>query len=158
MVNNLTVKGIDYNRNRNTELLQDVFRFDLYIIFNAGTYTESDDSFGQVSIGAYKLGTMIKVSEKLLNDRVFDLESYISREFARRIGAKGDSRSDGLVKARTGDTTDAGSYANWYKTVYIPTEEEPEKSPGWRNPIRARQKMVRSCRWRIWGSSRTWHM
>ena len=53
-----------------------------------GAYTESDDSFGQVSIGAYKLGTMIKVSEELLNDSVFDLESYISREFARRIGAK----------------------------------------------------------------------
>lgn len=35
-----------------------------------------------------------------------------------------DPRSDGLVKARTGDTTDAGTYANWYKTVYIPTEEE----------------------------------
>lgn len=53
-----------------------------------GAFTESDDSFGQVSIGAYKLGTMIKVSEELLNDSVFDLESYISREFARRIGAK----------------------------------------------------------------------
>ena len=53
-----------------------------------GAYTESDDSFGQVSIGAYKLGTMIKVSEELLNDSVFDLESYIAREFARRIGTK----------------------------------------------------------------------
>lgn len=53
-----------------------------------GAFTESDDSFSQVSIGAYKLGTMIKVSEELLNDSVFDLESYISREFARRIGAK----------------------------------------------------------------------
>ena len=31
---------------------------------------------------------MIKVSEELLNDSVFDLQSYISREFARRIGAK----------------------------------------------------------------------
>ncbi|ANU76812.1 phage major capsid protein [Blautia pseudococcoides] len=51
-------------------------------------FPESDDSFGQVSIGAYKLGTMIKVSEELLNDSVFDLQSYISREFARRIGAK----------------------------------------------------------------------
>ena len=47
-----------------------------------GAYLDSDDSFGQVSIGAYKLGTMIKVSEELLNDSVFDLESYISREFA----------------------------------------------------------------------------
>lgn len=49
---------------------------------------ESDDAFGQVSIGAYKLATMIKVSEELLNDSVFNLESYIAREFARRIGAK----------------------------------------------------------------------
>jgi len=53
-----------------------------------GAFTESDDSFGQVSIGAYKLGTMIKVSEELLNDSVFDLESYITKEFARRIGTK----------------------------------------------------------------------
>jgi HK97 family phage major capsid protein len=42
-----------------------------------GAYPESDDSFGQVSIGAYKLGTMIKVSEELLNDSVFVL--YLPR-------------------------------------------------------------------------------
>jgi len=53
-----------------------------------GTITESDDSFGQVSIGAYKLGTLIKVSNELLSDSVFDLEAYISKEFARRIGNK----------------------------------------------------------------------
>lgn len=51
-------------------------------------YTESDDAFGQTSIGAFKLGTLIKVSEELLNDSVFNLESYIATEFARRIGAK----------------------------------------------------------------------
>ena len=53
-----------------------------------GAIPESDDSFGQVSIGAYKLGTMIKVSEELLNDSVFNLETYIAKEFARRIGNK----------------------------------------------------------------------
>jgi len=53
-----------------------------------GAIPESDDSFGQVTIGAYKLGTMIKVSEELLNDSVFPLEGYIAREFARRIGNK----------------------------------------------------------------------
>lgn len=53
-----------------------------------GAYTESDDAFSQVSIGAYKLGTMIKVSEELLADSVFDLEAYISKEFARRIGSR----------------------------------------------------------------------
>ncbi|WP_422482391.1 phage major capsid protein [Pleomorphochaeta sp. DL1XJH-081] len=53
-----------------------------------GAYPESDDSFGQVTIGAYKLGTIIKISEELINDSVFDIEAYIAREFARRIGAK----------------------------------------------------------------------
>ena len=53
-----------------------------------GAYPESDDSFSQITIGAYMLGTMIKVSDELLSDSVFDLESYIAREFARRIGAK----------------------------------------------------------------------
>ena len=50
-------------------------------------YPESDDSFGQISISAYKLATMIKVSDELLHDSVFDVPSYIAREFARRIGA-----------------------------------------------------------------------
>ena len=50
-------------------------------------YPESDDAFGQVSIGAFKLATMIKISEELLNDSVFDMPSYIAKEFARRIGA-----------------------------------------------------------------------
>ncbi len=53
-----------------------------------GAYPESDDSFGQVSISAYKLGTIIKLSEELINDSVFDIEGYIAREYARRIGAK----------------------------------------------------------------------
>ncbi len=32
-----------------------------------------------------------------------------------------DPREDGLVKSRTGDTTDDGTYASWYETVYVPT-------------------------------------
>ena len=51
-------------------------------------YPDTDEVFGQTSIGAYKLGTFIKVSDELLNDSVFDLQSYISTEFARRIGSK----------------------------------------------------------------------
>jgi HK97 family phage major capsid protein len=53
-----------------------------------GPILESGDTFTQVSIGAFKLATMIKVSEELLNDSVFDLGSYIAKEFGRRIGAK----------------------------------------------------------------------
>lgn len=77
-------------------------------------YTESDDAFGQVSIGAFKLGTMIKVSEELLRDSVFDLPSYIAKEFARRIGAaeeeafltgNGTGRPTGLLNATGGAET-----------------------------------------------------
>ena len=41
-----------------------------------------------------------------------------------------DPRSDGLVKARTGDTTDETAYANWYKAVYIPTEQSAQSGGG----------------------------
>jgi phi13 family phage major tail protein len=37
-----------------------------------------------------------------------------------------DPREDGLVKSRTGDSTAAETYQNWYKTVYIPTEKTAE--------------------------------
>jgi HK97 family phage major capsid protein len=88
-----------------------------------GAIPESDDSFGQVSIGAYKLGTLIKVSEELLNDSVFNLESYISREFARRIGNKeeesffggdGSGKPTGILAATGGaqlGVTTAGATA-----------------------------------------------
>ncbi|MDD4012476.1 MAG: phage major capsid protein [Sphaerochaetaceae bacterium] len=76
-----------------------------------GSIPESDDAFGQVTIGAYKLGTLIKVSEELINDNIFDLEGYISREFARRIGAKeedaffngnGTGKPNGILSASNG--------------------------------------------------------
>ncbi len=76
-----------------------------------GAIPESDDAFGQVSIGAYKLATMIKVSEELLNDSVFNLEQYIAKEFARRIGAKeeeaffvgdGSGKPTGILNATGG--------------------------------------------------------
>ena len=37
-----------------------------------------------------------------------------------------DPRADGLVKARTGDTTDAVTYAGWYQSVYMPAETNGE--------------------------------
>jgi HK97 family phage major capsid protein len=49
---------------------------------------ESDDKFTQISIGAHKVATTIKVSDELLNDSVFNLPAYIATEFARRIGNK----------------------------------------------------------------------
>lgn len=53
-----------------------------------GAFPEADDAFGQISIGAHKVATMLKISDELLNDSAFNLEAYISKEFGRRIGSK----------------------------------------------------------------------
>ena len=47
---------------------------------------EADTTFGQTTLGAYKMGTMIKISNELLNDSAFDLASYIARRFGVRMG------------------------------------------------------------------------
>ena len=51
-----------------------------------GAYTESNPTFGQKQIDAYKLTDLIRVSQELLQDSAFDLESYIAGEFARAFG------------------------------------------------------------------------
>lgn len=51
-------------------------------------FTLSDDTFGQTSLSAYKLGTSLKISDELLHDSAFNMEAYISKEFARRMGAR----------------------------------------------------------------------
>ncbi len=51
-----------------------------------GAYTESDPTFEQKMIDAYKLTDLVKVSIELLQDSMFDLESYIAAEFARAFG------------------------------------------------------------------------
>ncbi len=51
-----------------------------------GAIPESDDAFGMISLGAHKVASIIKVSDELLQDSVFDVEGYIAAEFARRVG------------------------------------------------------------------------
>ncbi len=51
-----------------------------------GAYTESNPTFDQKSIDAFKLTDLVKVSVELLQDSMFDLESYIAAEFARAFG------------------------------------------------------------------------
>ncbi len=49
-------------------------------------YTESNPTFDQKTIDAFKLTDLVKVSIELLQDSAFDLESYIAGEFARAFG------------------------------------------------------------------------
>lgn len=76
----------------------------------AAAYAESDETFGQVQFTPWKATTLIKVSEELLNDSAFPLESYIASEFGRRLGAleetafvvgTGSSQPTGVVGGST---------------------------------------------------------
>ena len=48
---------------------------------------ESDVAFGQITLGAHKLATAIRISQELLQDSAFDMASFITHEFQRRAGA-----------------------------------------------------------------------
>lgn len=85
-----------------------------YWIDEEQAYTESDDAFGQATLDAYKLGTMIRVSDELLNDSVFNIPSYIAKEFGRRVGSKeeeafftgdGSGKPTGVLHATLGAQT-----------------------------------------------------
>ena len=49
-------------------------------------YVESNPTFAQKTIDAFKLTDLAKVSIELMQDSIFDLESYIANEFARAFG------------------------------------------------------------------------
>jgi HK97 family phage major capsid protein len=49
-------------------------------------YSASDETFAEVTLNAYKGTALIKVTEELLNDSAFPLESFIAKEFGRRLG------------------------------------------------------------------------
>lgn len=49
-------------------------------------YTESNPTFGQKQIDAFKLTDLARVSVELLQDSAFDIEDYLMKEFARAFG------------------------------------------------------------------------
>ena len=88
-----------------------------------GAYQESDEAFGQVNLDAHKLGTLVKVSEELLQDSAFDLEGYLTSEFIRRMNVaeetafltgNGTGKPTGILNATGGGqvgVTTAGATA-----------------------------------------------
>ena len=84
-------------------------------------YPEAGADFGQVVLGAWKLGTTIKVSNELLSDSAINLPYHIARIFARRVARKeeeaffvgdGDKKPTGIFADTGGGqlgTTTAGA-------------------------------------------------
>ena len=106
-------------------------------------YTESDETFSQVTLSAFKLGTFLKISEELLGDSVFDVEAYLAAEFARRIGAAeeeaflvgdGKGKPTGIFDATGGGISDVTTA----KATDITADELIDLHYSLRAPYRAR--------------------
>ncbi|MDJ0806444.1 MAG: phage major capsid protein [Gammaproteobacteria bacterium] len=82
-------------------------------------YTESDAAFGKSTLSAHKLSTIIKVSEELVMDSIFDLMGYLARNFAKRfanaeetafVAGTNSGQPNGFnTAATTGKTTASGT-------------------------------------------------
>ena len=66
---------------------------------------ESDMSFAQETLSAYKLGCMIKVSNELLHDSAFDIASHIAQRFGVRFG---NAEEDAFING-TGPSANPGT-------------------------------------------------
>ena len=85
----------------------------------ADEISTSDTNFGQVTLNAHKLGTMIKVSQELLDDSEFPLDSFMADDFGRRLGVLEEEAfiiGDGVNKP-TGFLTTAPSVEAAGKTI-----------------------------------------
>lgn len=88
------------------------------IVAEGGTYTESEDTFEEVLLDAYKYGHLAKASDEIVEDSQFDLNSFIQRRAGRAIALKsntdlmvgdGSSKPRGLMTGATvGVTLAAG--------------------------------------------------
>jgi HK97 family phage major capsid protein len=73
-------------------------------------YTPSDETFAQVTLGAFKATSKIIISEELLQDSAFPMDGFLAQEFGERIGVlenaayvKGDGigKPQGLLSSNT---------------------------------------------------------
>lgn len=79
------------------------------IVTEGGAIAASDPAFGQITLGAYKYGTLIQVSRELLDDTGVDLEGYLAMQAGRALGNAFGAHAmtgDGTAKPR-GVVTDA---------------------------------------------------
>lgn len=58
------------------------------VIAEEGTFTESDPAWGQITLSAFKLGNIVKVSDELLSDSFINVEQYLVKKFSEAIAYK----------------------------------------------------------------------
>lgn len=83
-------------------------------------YTESDPVFSRVTLGAHKLGVIVKVSEELLQDAFFNVDAYMVNNFGRAfaeaeetayVAGNGSGKPTGVTTQASAGVTAAGAAA-----------------------------------------------
>lgn len=78
------------------------------IVEEAGAYPEDNDTFDKASFSAYKVAAISKLGNTFVEDSHFDIEKYLSKDFARRFGR---AEEDVLING-TGIKEPTGILAN----------------------------------------------
>ena len=125
-------------------LIQTVFSTANAAIVNEATaFPEDNDSFDKASFSSYKIAAVSKLNNRFIEDMHFNVEKYLTNEFARRFGraeeqvfinGTGISEPSGLLMtAETGrsiDTTENLSYDDII-ALYFATKPEFRKNGVW---------------------------
>lgn len=74
------------------------------VVAEEGSYGESDPAFGQLSLDAYKLGNIVKVSDELIHDNFINLEAHLIKKFSEAIAYK----EEDLIISGAGSTETLG--------------------------------------------------
>lgn len=84
----------------------------------ADPYSEAEDTFSTVQLGAYDVGVLVKASRELVADSKFDIDAFVARRAAQAVGIKegalfvggsGSGEPQGVTKATVGKTTASNS-------------------------------------------------
>ena len=89
------------------------------------SYNETDLDFGGVTIGAHKVGGIIKISEELMEDSAFDLEAHLTGKIQAGLEASEEQAfisGDGNGKP-TGIVTSAGTGVTAASATAITSDE-----------------------------------
>lgn len=111
------------------------------IVDEANAYPEDNDTFDKASFSAYKVAAISKLGNTFVEDSHFDIEKYLSKEFARRFGrAEEDVLINGigikeptgiLASAEIGIETSADLNYDSVITLYFATKPEYRKNGVW---------------------------
>ena len=115
-------------------------------IEEGGALTFGDATFDQKTLDAHKLHVAIKVTEELLYDNAFNLESYIIQQFGKAIGnaeedaflnGDGEGKPTGLFHATKG-----GTYAVQLNNTAIKTDDTLNLIYALKRPYRKKASFI----------------